>query len=322
MFHLRDSVKTLTYVCQLLFPKYPCYYFSCFMILQYSIVQLKQKRFKVISRPLAYIKALLEELPIDHSIDVNNCVFLKGHRFLVAFAKLYDRENSKCTSRFVQIVTTNKNCIERNEVLVTGTLEYNIKTVNNLTESLNINFARPSDALLASEVEMSQVNIFCDIPSDIIDAVLKQYFATPKFLNKNDVISINVKEYAAKHYFTNKQVNGVKTIYFKCNRVFNSKLSHFDGSFVCVADHTSLKLSSNVQSFVPKETAFITRNNQCIIDLCPFGLTQHFEDLKASIKPFLTKSNAFVYLVKCKSFLNIFISSRFKFETIIFNARQ
>lgn len=282
-----NSVKVLIHLSAFLFPKYPWYYFCCYMILQYSKIQLKRKHFNIKAHPETFIKSLLKGLPIKSSLDVNNCVLVKSHRFVATFAKLYQLKNPNSKSRFVQIFEINNRDIKNDEILLTDTLHYNLKNVNRIGSKLNIKFSKPSEATLASEAELAQVNIFCDIPSDVIDTVLKQYFATPRLLCINDIISVNVKEYAAQHYITNKQVNGIKTIYFKCKNARDSESVNPHDCFVCVSDDSSLKLSSNVQSFIPKTTELVADNYT--LDCCVYGLTDYFADLKASIKPFLTK---------------------------------
>lgn len=293
---LINSVKILSHISKILFPKYPCYYFTCYMFLNYTKIHLKQKNFKIVVCPDQFLKSLLCQFSIENSIDASNCVVVKGSKFCNNFALLCKHGDSKTKPRLVQIFTIDSNEIQNDEVTVSSTLNFNLKNVNKLTKTVHIRFVKLSEALLASEIDVSQVNIFCDIPSDVIDSILKQYFATPRLLYSNDIITINIKEYAAQHYFMNKQVNSVEAVYFKCNNVVSDKkVNNFYGCFVCVADHSSLKLSANVQSFLPKITEYSVESDAGVkkIDICPYGLTDYFLNLKASIKPFLFKSNNF-----------------------------
>lgn len=285
-----DYVKLLIHISSFLFPKFPSYYFTCFMFLKYIKIQLQQKSFKIVSYPDDFIKSLLSEIKVEGAVDVSNCVFVKSS-FVRDFAKLYSIRDLGSKPRFVQIFTTNYNGINIDEVIVSSNLNFNLKNVNKLSKSVNIRFIQFFEVKSAHVVDMSQVNVMCDIQSDVIDSILKEYFAIPRLLYRGDIISINLKEYAAHNYFTNKQANSIKTVYFKCNSaVFDNKQIY--DCFVCVCDNSTLKLSANVQSFIPEVTKFVVGDNsKLLVDICPYGLRDYYADMKASIKPFLLKSN-------------------------------
>lgn len=56
-------------------------------------------------------------------------------------------------------------------------------------------------ATFASEDEIFRINIFCDVQSDILNSPSNKYLATFRFLYKNNLICIDVKEYVPEHYF-------------------------------------------------------------------------------------------------------------------------
>lgn len=295
------SVHTIIYICHILFPKYPSYYFCCFMLLRYCRLRLSHKRFKIVSQPAQFIQVLLDELSLETCVDINSCVVVGAQQLLSSFAKLKDSDNSESKPRFVQIFSVSNSIVKKNEIHVSDNLKFNLTHSNKIRDDVNVSFANASEAPLASDVEVSQVHTFCDIASEVIDTMLKQYFATPRLLYKDDIVSIDVKEYAGQRFFTNKQVNEVRTVYFKIRKILlndHDQLSYSDCA-ICVADCSGLKLSSNVQSLIPEARKLVAYNfyndNYSTIDSCPFGLTEYFEDLKASITPFLKKSNIFYF---------------------------
>lgn len=266
------------------------------MCLEFTKMQLKRKHFKVVPRPSLFIKKLLQKFPLKGSVDVDNCAFIKGDKFSATFAKLYKIEDAKSKPRLVQIFTINKSEVNDAEVVISDTLDFNMRNVNTITGDVNIKFVKPSSAVLANEFVLLQVSVFHEIQAAFINTILRSYFATPKLLSVNDIIVIDVKEYAAESYYTNKKVHSVKTMYFKCKSVENSENGGSGDSFVCVAKHSALKLCSTTQSFIPKVTELVVENNSggsqlYTVDICPYGLKSYFTTLKASIQPFLTKSN-------------------------------
>ncbi|XP_074026455.1 peroxisomal biogenesis factor 6 isoform X2 [Leptinotarsa decemlineata] len=280
-------VSALFSTLRTIYPKYHPFWFIFYMYILY---------YRIVKRKIKYkLKSVSDEV-IRHFIksnnnfnDVNNIVIVQKENVYKSdkILRLFSEEN-RC-SRYVHVVpATEGNDTET--LLVADDLYYNLEN-SGFRFPLRLLNIHCSNVTFADEINISLINSPFDINNSVIDSILERYFKTPKLINKEDIISIDVKYFASDLYFLNSKLKNVHNIYFKCNSVKYRNVD-IDKSCYCVIGETAVKQSNNIQSFLPKKsTKFVGQEGGVIkeIPTCPYGLSDHLENMQVALRPFLRK---------------------------------
>lgn len=294
--------RTILYVSKILFPKYPSYLFPSYMLRMYikiTAVNIYREAFTI---PDKFCIKLLGRFKKTIPIDANNCLLVKENVIralgIQNFAKIFIKSDTGNVTRIVQVVSLKDLALDSKYDLVgSSTLIHNLKTCG-INNKFNLAPAKSLDLKTAKEVNISLINMAVDISAVITDEILKNYFKMPKIVYKNDVISINIKEFARGYFYSNMHVNETSTIYFKCNTIKVDENDDFPDGCVCTTDEACLKQSANVQNYIPRNSKILKlidikkleEINTGLIDNCPLGLQDYFRELENSILPFLNKN--------------------------------
>lgn len=300
----RSNCRTILYVSKILFKRFPSYLFPCYMFITYIKLQKTNKRYSAKAVPDKFVNNLVK-YEMNGTFDTNNIVVLSNSLLqeIVSvnngFLKIRAwSKNSIIRERITQVFCTDT--VTTKVIILSDTLAHNFGPVKTGQEiSLTLSYIHDPCLKIANEVDISLISVHNGISAVVTDGILKQYFRTPKILYKNDIVAIDVHKYGAHFYYTNKHVNEIHTIYFKCNRIKIEQNENDDGPCVCVSDETCLKQSADVQSYIPSRSQclrligdehFKESIRDALIDICPHSLDSYAHDLESAISPFIEKS--------------------------------
>lgn len=296
--------KTLLYACAIRFSKCNALTFPFYMFLIYVKLYYKNKKFNIKSVPYDLIKQLATRNKDLLTTDINNTVIINASILKIKninnIAKLQIYHDGHIRAKIVFVVGLN---INSNELLISDALYSNLK-LNPNSGNILAKLQRINDKLkFASYADISLINTEHDIINAVTDELLKNYFKTPKIIQKYDLIQIKIKEYCPKFYYTHNKINEINFIYFKCNKIKQD--DNFDSlsCYYCCSDETTLKQSANSQSYlIPqqydiclKEIVYNKTINieQYLINTCPFGLQLYLKQIEDCMKPFLQNRKYF-----------------------------
>ncbi|KAF2904257.1 hypothetical protein ILUMI_01922 [Ignelater luminosus] len=282
---LTKSVKVLIYVSFLRFPKYSPYFFPFCMLIIYNRIRKNQKLFNIVSVPSELIRKVIEDYHLTFCDDENNTILINKNYSNGYFVKIIYRS---CVKRIVYAVETSNHKVNNESAIVmSDTLKHNLGNI----EDVKLSFVQPNEIYFATEIDLSLVNTNYDISNAVIDAVIKNYFKTPKFVCRNDLIVINFQKYAPEFFYTSTKYRNVKYVYFKCNKII-SKHSKVN-TFLCMIGETTVKQSANVQSYIAPTVkdmcSFKEEDFYNLISKCRDGLEDYKEEIERAVKPFLRK---------------------------------
>ncbi|KAF5299683.1 hypothetical protein FQA39_LY11478 [Lamprigera yunnana] len=284
---LKKWALVVGYICRVRFPQYPPYCFPFYMLILYNQIRKLNQKFKIVSVPSELIQKLIYLYGLPSSDDCNNCIIV-SERYLEECRVSY--KFVKVTNRFAYVIGANlKNDLQL--LLVSDTFYFNLKQ-----QSAHLKFVSSSLIPSINEINLSLINIHNDLSNGVVDTLIKNYFKTPKIVRVNDLISINFRRYAPQFYYTSIKYSGLKTVYFKCNKLFFNQELVSCG--LCVLENTDIKQSPNVQGYIApilKSVVECDLHNcdnydRWLIDRCPYGLKKYMEDLERSVRPFMKKN--------------------------------
>lgn len=137
-----------------------------------------------------------------------------------------------------------------------------------------------------------------DCTNDLIDTLLKNYFSNPRYLRRNDLITIDINEFAPEYLFT-QPCPQLTTINFKINSIKFNDQSTCKCCYI-FRDKTVLIQENNIQGYLPPMyTLTIPEHNDAIINEViqnnisnfPLKTYKPLEQLKSSILPFIYSGN-------------------------------
>lgn len=279
--NLKKQTEIVLYVCRIRFSTFPSYYFPLCMLITYNRLRKLRELFEITSVPNDFIEKCLETCNSRFCDDINNCVlvnkdFLNECGLRSDFVRLPNRKLAFLVGARVRSKTA----------LVSETFKHNLKDVDEIqlkgTDFKNIPVAK--------EIDLSLINTNHDLSNALIDGLVKNYFRTPKFVHRNDLIAIKFRKYAPEVYYTSAKFLG-DFVHFRCNNAI------FDGSEpggLCVVGETTIKQSANCQSYVAPSDRILCEFGDdfedCAINRCPFGLNNYLERLERIVNPFLRRS--------------------------------
>lgn len=185
---------------------------------------------------------------------------------------------------------------------------HNISSSFNLdTENIEVTF-HPLPSIeyspkLAAVAEVSLIVNEHDISNEFTKEVLSNHFEVPKLLSVNDVFSIDLtQEITGKYHYKHLDlVQTAEKLYFKCNKLVtdaeavenkDQKKDNIVRAYFIVKGVTQLSLGENIHMLKPKDEYFKSQEAENktynLLQSCPTGLKQKFDQIQETINPFLT----------------------------------
>lgn len=161
----------------------------------------------------------------------------------------------------------------------------------------------------AAEARVSLIANPYDCATETVNTMLENYFLHPRYLHVNDVIKIDVREYAQDRFYSSGSP-AIPAIYFA---VKSLKLYHDDGhvssvnSCYAVRGETALIQEAQVHRYIPRKHVSSFPGNvsvrqddekirRLLNDKCPPALKESLEYIEYCITPFLQEGIIYAYL--------------------------
>lgn len=316
--------QTIASASKILFPQYPCYYFPSFLLIQIynKILSFKKNpRFRVVPLPNKLYSLLTkrEFFHCDHFCFVSDEVYDK----FVAGKKLnwmnlvhYD-ENTWSTigaggkrkaksPDIVQTILTKPNASILAPILSIAKCQANcIYVSENCYQNLCTKYRILSEGQvfsvllqpmtaeqyvprLASKATVFLLKNANELPHDVTDEILTNYFIMPKILYRNHTYEIVLDEkllgtalYSQYfHVFAN-----LKKLFFRCVSLESSDYP-FESMAVVAKGVSQLQQSTSINFPVTRQYL----DDYCYVSACPWGLMRYYNDLKSCVLPFVGQS--------------------------------
>ncbi|KAI4499158.1 hypothetical protein M0802_005741 [Mischocyttarus mexicanus] len=234
---------------------------------------------------------------VNDYIDPHVCILINVDDIKVLIPTWFNLCCKSSLKKYKVLVVRYKDT-EQNVIYVSETMRHNLENLFNcidLNDKLFLVSTIDNDINFASEVKVSLISNPYNCPTDLIDALLKNYFSKPRFLRLKDVFSIDVKEYAKDHMYS---VNRIPLmVYFKIisQKLDNNLISK--GCFI-VQGETSLIQVNNVHSYFPCKKSYylldklmsitkIDLDYDYYLETYPPTLVEFSDHLKDCILPFV-----------------------------------
>lgn len=312
----RIFYQTLARASQILFPQYPCYYFPSFLLIQFynKLISLKNNpRLRVIPLPNKFYHIITQREAFfsDHFCIVCQETFdeygldKKLNWLNVLFGGNGGESLNKRTSKspdIVQTILTKPNSLilvpviamekcQRNCVFVSENCYQNWCVKNKIRDGhlllveLQQMTADQYLPRIANKATVFLIKHPYDIPLDVTDEIISNFFTSPRILYRNHTYEIELDEQQVGttlysqyfHIFTN-----LKKLYFRCINLESSD-NPFENFAVVLKGVTTLHQSTSMNYPIPHQYL----DDLCLVSSCPWGLMRYFNYLKSCILPFM-----------------------------------
>lgn len=146
--------------------------------------------------------------------------------------------------------------------------------------------AKDDTVSFAGEAKISMISNQYESTDNLINILLENYFSEPKFLRKNDLFGINIKEHILDQIYLHTN-SSVSVIYFKVNSIINDNGDYTnDGSYILYAE-TTLVQESDVHSYLPQKHFVYNEIEEKYVNSYPPSLIAPLEHLERCILPFI-----------------------------------
>lgn len=312
--------KILSYVSNILFPSYPCYYFPCFLLIQMynKLVSLKKNpRIRVIPLPNKLYNILVENQPFlsDHFCFVSDEIFdkyglnSKNNWLNITFGNNKNDLNQRIMERSMDIVETiltkqsfsvlvrviavpncQRNCIFVSENCFQNWCNKNkIRNEQPLMVYLKKRTSKQNLPVLAARATVFLVKSSHELPFDVTDEIITNYFSTPRVLFRNHTYEIDLNEQQVGKVLYSEYFHifiAVEKLYFRCIHL-ESANNQFENFALVAKGTTTLHQSTSINYPIPQQHL----DDFSFINACPWGLSRYYDYLKSCILPFV--GNAF-----------------------------
>lgn len=307
--------QTLAYVSRILYPSYPCYFFPSFLLIQtYNelVVLKKNPKYRLVPLPNKYYTVLARSQPFqsDHFCFVSDEIFDKfdmniNQNWLnVVFRNtengptrkspdivrtILSKPNSSVLVRIIAVEKCQKNCIFISENCYQN---WCMKNKVRDAQPLLINLQRLSIEQnlprLATRATVFLIKNPYEIPLDVTDEIITNFFTNPRILYRNHTYEIVLDEHQVGTPLYSQYFHifvPLKKIYFRC--VHLESVECKTESFAVVAKGvTTLHQSTSINYPI---------SQQCLDDFgfvsaCPWGLMRYYNYMKSCFKPFIGNS--------------------------------
>lgn len=312
--HPRTYYQIFARASQILFPQYPCYCFPAYLLTQvyHKLVASKENpRFRVIPLPnqLYNVLAHNDHFHSDHFCIVSNETFA-SHGFdaklnwinVVFGAGGEPTKRSSKSPDIVQTILTKPNAsllapviaverCPRNCVFVSENCHQNWCSKNKVDEKQRLLVRLQAMAAdqqlprLATKSTIFLVKHPYELPLDVTDEIITNFFAVPRILYRNHTYEIELNEQQVGtalysqffHIF-----HSLRKLYFRCVNLESSDYP-FEQFAVVVKGTTTLHQSTSMNYPVPRQYL----DGLAQVNACPWGLLRYFNSLRACILPFM-----------------------------------
>ncbi|XP_063995346.1 peroxisomal ATPase PEX6 [Diachasmimorpha longicaudata] len=151
----------------------------------------------------------------------------------------------------------------------------------------------------ASEVKISMISNPYDCPNDLVDIVLNNYFSSPKYLRKNDIITADIKELAPGLYYSLPSPQ-LRLLHFRVNSVTIEGKRTLKPAYVYQTESTLIQ-EGEIHHYLPRNfklsvqglqnSTIVEEFQRGAVDNCPEFLEKYLKELEACILPFITSDN-------------------------------
>lgn len=312
--------KTLAYVSKILYPCYPCYFFPSFLLIQTynKLVALKKDpKYRVIPLPNKLYNVLVKNqaFECDHFCFVSDELFDKfqydeddSNRTVnwlnVDFGN-GDNEfnrNSKNAADIVQTILAKPNAsllvpvvavqrCQKNCIFVSENCYHNwcVKKTIRESQPLLVQLHRFDFKQylprLASRATVFLVKNPYELPFDVTDEIITNYFAVPRVLYRNHTYEIELEENKVGTTLYSQYFHifaSLRKLYFRCVHL-ESGDAKYENYGVVMKGVTTLHQSTSINFPVPRQYF----DDYALVGACPWGLLRHFNYLKSCIMPFI-----------------------------------
>lgn len=320
----RVFYQALAQASKLIFPKFPCYYFPSFLLIQIynKLVSFKKNpRFRVLPLPnkLYAILSKREFFQCDHFCFVSDEIY---DRF-VAGKKLnwlnlvYNNDNTSSTIAsggkrkskspdIVETILTKPNAsilvpvlsvakCQSNCIFVSENCYQNLCTkyrILNEGQLFSVQL-QPMTAdqyvpRLATRATVFVIKNAYELPLDVTDEILSNFFFLPRILYRNHTYEIVLDEKLLgvalySQYF--HVFSMLKKIFFRVVHLESSDCA-FENMAVVSKGATALHQSTSINYPIARQYL----DDYCYLSACPWGLLRYYNELKACVLPFVGMS--------------------------------
>lgn len=245
-----------------------------------------------------------KEIPKQNSLLKYNLGFMTTE----IHKKLWDNDSSNNLDNIRIVPVVGSKLADDDIALTTENEFYNLMSSYGLNDCQDVTVSfHPVPTIeklpkIAATAEVSLIVNEYDLSNDFVKEVLSNYFETPKLVNVNDVFSIDLTpNVTAKYHFKYLDlVESAAKLYFKCRKITSdvNSIKVKENSekivqpFFIVKGVTQLTLGENIHTLKPKDEYFKIQDfdEKCIslLQLCPTGLKEKFDQIQETISPFLT----------------------------------
>ncbi|KAK0081318.1 hypothetical protein PV325_012390 [Microctonus aethiopoides] len=314
----RDSqiVNYLRHLARLLINK-NVYYTMTLVFAHCAYLKMKhllQLKFKIQSIPDDNIKDLMNKYikKRKYYIDSASCV-LGIAQFMSSIVECSWVNICSLTShkKYKILLVPFNNC-ENNKIYISETMLFNIEKLL-CNKDHNSYFITPASNDLPTWAELVKISLISnpfEIQEDLTDILLNNYFSNPRYLRRNDVIRISIKEYAPEYLLTLNDLQ-LTEMYFKINsiksggKITNKPCYVFRDESMVIQEGTIHEYLPPIYKLsIPVPETSTIENEIEINNISNFPLSLHkpLEELKMLILPFITTDNWMrikpVFLVK------------------------
>lgn len=318
----RIFYQTVAKVASILFPKYPCYYFPSFLLIQIynKLIDLKNNpKFRLIPIPNKFYEILTrrEFIKCDHYCFISDRVYDKyvttenlnwiNVTFFNEPTSSSGEKNRKYENDIVHTILSKQNSAILMPVIPTMKCQSNCVFVNEncyqnlcakykVTDTKKVPFVQlqcmsPNQFIprLANKATIYLIKNPYDLPMDVTDEILNKYFTTPRILYRNHTYEIILDQELLGITLFSQFFHifaNLKKIFFRCMSL-ESNDNSLETTAVVVKGVTTLSQSNSINYPVPKQIL----DDLCFITTCPWGLMQFYNDLKSCIIPFVGDMN-------------------------------
>lgn len=314
-------IKTLLYVCKLRYSKYPAYYFPIYLLVKFLQefdfnFNTRKLHFQLCAIPNKYFDFLSRDHDIksDHTIFVNPKVFdyyiyqkdmnfinvmlsdttkkkkkySHAEKVVKNILKSPENKNNKAQTIFqvfpLDDVPINKIFIKENSF---WNFADKFKLTNEHEIYVNMSMLAQNQKLpaIATKANIFLINSPYDVPNTFIDDVLREYFCKPRLLYRNHTYRVELTEEELGNFILCENfqlIAKLKRIFFKCVHL-ESRVNPFETCGIVMYNLTSLHQTTNISYPPPKQLL-----SDHFVASYPSGLKGSFENLQASIQPFLS----------------------------------
>ncbi|XP_076245751.1 peroxisomal biogenesis factor 6 [Calliopsis andreniformis] len=223
----------------------------------------------------------------NYYLDCDSCILANVKCFKI-YTPTWFYICSKASLRKYKVLVVPMNNNDTNEIFVSEVMRHNIE--NALWCNVDTSFLFPikdDTVRFATEAKVSMISNPYESANDIISALLRNYFSKPRFLGKNDLFGINIKEYISDELYVYSNPL-LSVIYFKVNsiKVKDKHCTVSSGAYILYGE-TTLIQEPNVKSYLPKKHRDLDQAKEELTEKYPICFTKPLKHLEHCILPFI-----------------------------------